>query len=210
MGRDICPKDKQSRRIGEKLFLKGERDLSPKSAIVKRNYPPGVHGPKGFARKQSDYGRQLIAKQKIKKMYRLREKQFSNYFAKARKQKGNASENLLTLLESRLDNVVYRLGFTHSRDQARQMVTHGHLKLNGKKVNIPSILVNVRDEITLREKSAKNNFFQPIIKDIAKKEQPSWLAIDESEMKGIVLDTPEIESLNLGQDATLTVEFYSR
>lgn len=210
MGRDIGPKDKQSRRLGEKLFLKGERDLSPKSAIVKRNYPPGIHGPKGFARKKSDYGRQLSAKQKIKKMYRLRERQFRNYFLQGRKQKGNASENLLRLLELRLDNVVYRFGFAHSRDQARQLVTHGHIRLNGKKVNIPSQLVKTRDEISVRQSSQSNKFFQLVSKEMSKKEIPAWLAYVEKEKKGVVLDLPQTKDLNLDQDATLTVEFYSR
>ena len=159
MGRDIGPKDKQSRRIGEKLFLKGTRDLSPKSAIVKRAYPPGLHGPKGYARKTSEYGKQLLAKQKVKKMYRLREKQFHNYFKAASKMKGDASLNLLTLLESRLDNTIYRLGLADSRDQARQLVSHCHFLVNARKVKVPSYSVKPKDKITIRDKSKTNGIY---------------------------------------------------
>lgn len=210
MGRDTGPKDKQSRRIGEKLFLKGQRDLSAKSATVKKAYPPGIHGPKGYTRKLSEYGKQLMAKQKIKKMYRLRESQFHSYFKAARKMKGDASLNLLELLENRLDNVVYRLGFADSRDQARQLVNHGHFLINGKKVTIPSCQVKVRDKITPRPKSQANAFFLESLKNISGKTIPEWLSYDQQANLGLVLDKPSVKDLNLGPDATLTIEFYSR
>ena len=210
MGRDIGPKDKQSRRIGEKLFLKGARDLSPKSAVIKKAYPPGIHGPKGYGRKISEYGKQLLAKQKIKKMYRMRERQFHNYFNQARKMEGDASQNLLILLENRFDNVVYRLGLADSRDQARQLVTHGHFLINDKKVKIPSYQVKAKEKIMIKEKSKNNSFFDGILREISQKTIPEWLSFDAKTKIGIVLDRPVVKDLGLGPDATLTVEFYSR
>jgi small subunit ribosomal protein S4 len=210
MGRDIGPKDKQSRRIGQKLFLKGERDFSAKSAVVKKAYPPGVHGPKGYAHKLSEYGKQLLAKQKIKKMYRLRESQFRNYFNKARQMKGDASLNLLTLLETRFDNVVYRLGLADSRDQARQLVNHGHFLINDKKVKIPSYELKIKDKISLKEKSKSNGFFVAMLKEISQKTIPDWLSFDAKTQVGLVVGNPNIKDLGLANDATLTVEFYSR
>lgn len=209
MGRDIGPKDKQSRRIGEKLFLKGERDFSAKSAIVKRPYPPGLHGPKGY-RKITEYGRQLKAKQKIKKMYRLRERQFRNYFEHARKMKGDASENMLTLMETRLDNVIYRLGLADSRDQARQLVSHAHFLVNEKKTKVPSYHVKLKDKITIREKSKANGILSLKLKEMKQKEIPDWLEFDHKTQSGIVLDKPNIVELNLAESATMTIEFYSR
>ncbi len=210
MGRDIGPKDKQSRRIGEKLFLKGARDYSTKSAIIKRPYPPGMHGPKGYGRKISEYGKQLLAKQKIKKMYRLREKQFHNYFNIASKMKGDASLNLLLLLEKRLDNVIYRLGLADSRDQARQLVSHAHFLVNGKKVKVPSYQVNIKDKINLREKSKNNGIFSLKLKEMKQQNLPDWLAYDEKNQTAMVVDLPDVSALNLNDAATLTVEFYSR
>lgn len=210
MGRDIGPKDRQSRRIGEKLFLKGARDSSPKGALVKRAYPPGIHGQKGANRKISEYGKQLLAKQKIKKIYRLRERQFSNYFAKAQRMKGDVSTNLLQLLESRFDNVIYRLGLADSRDQARQLVNHGHFLLNNKKSKIPSIILSQRDKIAIREKSKTNGLLSVKIKEIQEKNIPDWLNYDAATNIAMLLKKPDVASLKLGQDATLTIEFYSR
>ena len=210
MGRDIGPKDKQSRRIGEKLFLKGARDLSPKSAIVKRAYPPGIHGPKGFRRKISEYGKQLMAKQKIKKMYRLREKQFRSYFKKAARMEGDVSTNLLILLESRFDNIIYRLGLADSRDQARQLVSHAHFLINGRKVKVPSYQVKQKEKITIREKSKKNGILSLKLKETNQNQIPDWLQFDAKTQIGLVLDKPSVADLNLGPDTTLTVEFYSR
>ncbi len=210
MGRDIGPKDKQSRRIGEKLFLKGERDFSAKSAIVKRPYPPGVHGPKGFGRKISEYGKQLSAKQKIKKMYRMREHQFHSYFKTASHLKGDPSINLLILLEKRFDNVIYRLGLADSRDQARQLVTHGHFLINGKRVKIPSYRVKIKDKISIREKSKTNGLLSLKLKEIKQKTIPDWLQYNEQDQTAQVVDTPTTKELNLNESVTLTVEFYSR
>jgi len=154
MGRNLDAKCKQCRRIGEKLFLKGERCDSPKCAMVKRNYPPGFHGQKGKKR-QSDYGLQLAEKQKAKKQYNLLEKQFKLTFSKAQKQTGDAGENLLKLLETRLDNVVFRLGIATSRTQARQFVGHGHIRVNDKKVDIPSFQVKQGDVVRVKS-SSKN------------------------------------------------------
>lgn len=210
MGRDTGPKDRQSRRIGEKLFLKGDRDLTSKSGIVRRNYPPGMHGPKGYTRRGSEYGRQLIAKQKIKKMYRLREKQFHNLFVKASKTKGDASTNLLIMLERRLDNVIYRLGLATSRDQARQLVTHGHFLVNGKKLDIPSYETKAKDVISIREKSKSNGLVSKLLKEVAGKNTPIWLSFDAAKPEAVVLDDPSTEELGLLPDATLTIEFYSR
>lgn len=210
MGRDTGPKDKQSRRIGEKLFLKGTRDLSAKSAVVKKAYPPGMHGPKGYSRKLTEYGKQLLAKQKIKKSYRMREHQFRLYFEKARAMKGDASHNLLKLLESRLDNAVYRIGLADSRDQARQLVGHGHITVNGAKVKIPSYQIKIDDKISLREKSKNNNFFSAMLKEISGKNIPAWLDYDAKLITATVMESPSVKELQLGPDATLTVEFYSR
>jgi len=210
MGRDTGPKDRQSRRIGEKLFLKGERDLTSKSGITRRNYPPGMHGPKGYTRKGSEYGRQLIAKQKVKKMYRLREKQFNNLFLKAGKLKGDASANLLILLERRFDNVIYRLGLATSRDQARQLVTHGHFLVNGVKLDIPSYEIQLRDVVTIKEKSKDNGIISRTLKEFAGKNIPAWLSFDASKAEAVIIDLPSAEELSLLADATLTVEFYSR
>jgi small subunit ribosomal protein S4 len=210
MGRDIGPKDRQSRRIGDKLFLKGARDLSPKSAIVKRPYPPGMHGPKMINKKISEYGRQLMAKQKIKKMYRLRERQFRNYFNEASKMKGDASNNLLTLLENRFDNTIYRIGLADSRDQARQLVTHAHLQVNGKKVKVPSYRMKQNDKITIKDKSKENSYFKNVVNQISGKDIPEWIDYDKETQTAMVVGYPSTLELNLGQDATLTVEFYSR
>jgi small subunit ribosomal protein S4 len=158
----------------------------------------------------SEYGKQLTAKQKIKKMYRLREKQFANYFVKAGKIKGDASKNFLALLEGRLDNAVYRLGLADSRDQARQLVSHEHFLVNGKKVNIPSFQIKKGDRLTIREKSKTNGIFSVLLKEIAKKEIPAWLSFDEKKGEGVILDAPEVDNLNLSGDMTLTIEFYSR
>ena len=169
-----------------------------------------MHGPKGYARKGSEYGRQLTAKQKIKKMYRLRERQFNNLFIKASKIKGDASTNFLVLLESRLDNVIYRLGLATSRDQARQLVTHGHFLVNGEKIDVPSYGMKSREVITIREKSKSNGLIAKTLKETAGKNIPAWLSFDATKAEAVVVDEPSVEELGLLADVTLTVEFYSR
>lgn len=210
MGRNLDPKCKQCRRVGEKLFLKGERCFSSKCSMIKRNYPPGVHGPKG-TRRLSEYGRQLKEKQKLIKIYRLQEKQFSNYFKKAKQMKGQTGANLLKLLEMRLDNILYRLKIFKSRDKARQIINHGHLLVNDKKVDIPSYQTKAGDVINIKPASLKNNFFKEMLKKIDKKELPSWLAyINEKELKIKIVNLPTQEEASTGIDIAMIVEYYSR
>lgn len=210
MGRNLDPKCKQCRRVGEKLFLKGERCFTSKCSMIKRNYPPGVHGPKGTKR-LSEYGRQLKEKQKLIKTYRLQEKQFSNYFKKAKKMTGQTGENLLKLLEMRLDNILYQLKIFKSRDKARQIINHGHLIVNNKKVDIPSYQIKIGDIINIKPKSLENKFFKEILKKINKKELPSWLAyINEKELKIKVTNLPTQEEISTGIDVAMIVEYYSR
>ena len=154
MARYTGPREKIERRIGEKLYLKGERSYSPKSATVKKPYPPGLHGQKG-SRKASEYGQQLRAKQKVKNIYRLLEKQFKSYIKSAAVSKKDPYEAILRKLEGRLDNIVFRMGIAQSRDQARQIVNHGHITVNGKKINIPSYEIKTGDTVAVKENSKK-------------------------------------------------------
>jgi len=211
MARNIDPKCKQCRRVNEKLFLKGERCFSSKCAMVKRNYPPGHHGSKGSQR-LSEYGTQLREKQKALKSYRLLEKQFHNYFVKAKNTKeGTTGNNLLILLESRLDNVIFRLGMVKSRDRARQIVNHGHILVNGRKIDIPSYQVKVNDELSVKSSTMSKKSYQEMAKKINKKEIPSWLSyIDEKQLKAKVLSVPKKDDLPDGFDMASIVEFYSR
>lgn len=211
MGRNLDPKCKQCRRVGEKLFLKGERCFSSKCAMVKRNYPPGQHGSKGTQR-LSEFGQQLKEKQKVLKSYRLLEKQFSNYFVKAKSIKeGTTGDNLLKLLETRLDSTIFKLGFVKSRDRARQIVSHGHVLINGRKTDIPSYQVKINDEISIKPSLVSNKSYQELIKKINKKELPTWLSyINEKELKAKVLTHPSKEDLPDGYDMAAVVEYYSR
>jgi len=210
MGKNLEPKCKKCRRVGEKLFLKGERCSSTKCAMIKRNYPPGFHGQKGRG-KSTDYGMQLNEKQKIRKQYVMMEKQFRLTFDKAKKQVGNTGENFIKLLEKRLDNVVYRLGFAASRSQARQMVGHGLFTVNGSKVDIPSYTVNAGDII--RIKTNKKNIvpFREIKEKLKKVEVPGWLNLDtKEEIAGKVLHEPITDELMKKFNVHVVVEFYSR
>lgn len=211
MGKNLDSKCKQCRRVGEKLFLKGERCLSAKCAMVKRNYPPGPHGPKGRKR-SSDYGLQLNEKQKAKKIYGLTEKQFRISFAKIQKKGGDVGKNFLAHLEMRLDNVIYRAGFAPSRIQARQLVNHGHFKINGRKVNIPSYQVKVGQVIELRKKAKNNKYFRDLpekLKNFAS-EQKSWLATDIKELSIKVLHEPQQQDLPSNIKTYMIIEFYSK
>ena len=212
MGRNLDPKCKQCRRIGEKLMFKGERCSSSKCAMVKRNYPPGFHGQKGQKRRQSDYGMQLAEKQKAKKQYSLLEKQFKLTFLRAKRKPGDASENLLKSLELRLDNAVYRLGFASSRTQARQLVNHGHIEANGRKVNIPSYEVKEGDIIKIRERSKKYKFFKELPEKLARQKDnvPSWLNLDLKEMAGKILHEPKAGDIKTNVNAQIIVEYYSK
>ena len=196
------------RREGCKLFLKGEKCYGSKCAIDQRPTPPGEHG-QARQRKQSEYGMQLREKQKAKRAYGVLENQFHHYFEEAERQKGIAGENLLIMLERRLDNVVYRLGFGTSRAQARQIVRHGHIRVNGKKVDIPSYLVKAGDVISVREKSAESEHFKAL-REGTGRVVPQWLTIDAQNLKATVAAMPKREDIDLTIQENLIVELYSR
>ena len=196
------------RREGCKLFLKGDRCYGPNCAVGKRPTPPGEHG-QARQRKQSEYGMQLREKQKAKRAYGVLETQFHRYFESASREKGITGENLLFLLERRLDNVVYRCGFGASRAQARQMVLHGHIRVNGKKVNVPSFLVDVNDEITIREKTAEADHFKAM-REGTGKVIPKWIALDSANLKATVIAAPARDDIDLTIQENLIVELYSR
>lgn len=199
------------RAEGEKLFLKGDRCFSPKCSVERRTYPPGVHGRQGqFRRKESDYGTQLREKQKVRRIYGVFERQFRRYFHEAQRQKGLTGVNLLVLLESRLDNVIYRLGLAASRPQARQLVSHGHFDLNGRKTNIPSCLVSEGDIITVRESSKKTSYFKEVAKSLDEGRVPGWLSLNATELSGRVVSIPMREHIDVTLNEQLIVEYYSR
>ena len=199
---------KLCRREGEKLFLKGQRCDSPKCSFERRSYPPGQHGQK--LPKVKDYGRQLRTKQKSKRIYSILEKPFKNYYTKAAHQKGVVRENLLTLLERRLDNVVYRLGFANSRLQARQLVTHNHFLVNGKRVNVPSYLIQPGDVIQTREKSRNVAVIQEALERSQHRGTPDWLELDIDKQEGVVRMLPNVEQLATDLQTQLIVELYSK
>jgi small subunit ribosomal protein S4 len=194
------------RREGMKLFLKGERCYGSKCAIEKRNYAPGQHGQ--GRKKISEYGVQLREKQKAKRFYGMLETQFRNLFDKAAKKKGMTGENLLIMLELRLDNTVFRMGFASSRKEARQLVTHGHFTLNGKKVDIPSLQVKAGDVIKVKEKSQNSPKFKEI-KDMAIS-VPSWMTVDVEKLEGKVVAIPRREDIDTPIAEHLIVELYSK
>lgn len=195
------------RREGVKLYLKGDRCYSDKCAIVRRPVAPGQHGQS--RRKTSEYGIQLREKQKARRIYGVLEKQFARYFEMAERMKGITGENLLQILERRLDNVVYRLGFASSRAQARQIVRHGHITVNGKRVNIPSYLVDVGDVIAVREKSASLELFKAARENAGKAVVP-WLQVDYEKLEGNVVALPSREDIDVPIEEHLIVELYSR
>lgn len=194
------------RREGQKLFLKGERCYSSKCGIERRNYAPGQHGQ--ARKKMSDYGLQLREKQKAKRFYGLLETQFRNLFDKAAKRKGITGENLLIMLESRLDNVVFRMGFASSRKEARQLVNHGHFTLNGKKADIPSMEVKAGDVIKVKEKSQSSPKFKEI-KEMSIS-VPSWITVDTEKLEGKVVAIPRREDIDTPIAEHLIVELYSK
>ncbi len=197
------------RRENLKMFLKGDRCYSDKCAFERRSYAPGQHGQNKF-RKMSDYAVQLREKQKVKHVYGMLEGQFRNFFAKAERSKGVTGESLLMMLERRLDNTVYRLGFAGSRDQARQLVRHNHFQVNGKKVNIPSFQLTVDDVITLKEKSRKNEVIVDNLEGAARRGVPSWLQLDAPNFQGTVKALPNREEITLPIQEQLIVELYSK
>ena len=211
MARNVESVCKLCRREGEKLFLKGDRCFSPKCAIERRSYPPGQHGRQGqFRRKESDYGVQLRQKQKARRLYGVFERQFRRYFREAQRRKGLTGINLLIILESRLDNVVYRLGLASSRAQARQLISHGHFDINGRKTNVPSFLVSPNDLIAVRENSMKNSHFKELAKSVDGGRVPDWLSLDAKNLSGQVLSEPTREHIDVTLDEQLIVEYYSR
>ena len=197
------------RRENLKLYLKGDRCYSDKCAFDRRSYPPGQHGERR-GRKISDYGIQLREKQKVKRMYGLSEKQFHLFFERAERQRGVTGTNLLVLLERRIDNVVYRLGFANSRAQGRQFALHNHFLVNGKKVNIPSFLVKVGDSIEVKEKSKKVAAISDSIEAVVRRGIPQWLELEKDKNKGVVNGFPVREDLTMPIQEQLIVELYSK
>jgi len=209
VGRYTASVCRQCRREGEKLFLKGDRCYSEKCAVQKRAFIPGQHGQKR-KQKTSEYGLQLREKQKTKRIYGVLEKQFRNYFKKADRQTGITGQNLLILLERRLDNVVFRLGMASSRKEARQLVNHDHFTINGRKANIASMLVGVGNTIQVKPGSVESPKFQEIKALGAYKTPPEWLQVDIDNLTGNVLALPTRENVDLTVNEQLIVELYSR
>ncbi|MDO4492910.1 MAG: 30S ribosomal protein S4 [Clostridia bacterium] len=199
---------RQCRREGQKLFLKGDRCYTDKCALTKRHTAPGMNAR--ARRKQSEYGIQLREKQKVRRAYGVLESQFRKYYDKATNMKGVTGENMLSLLELRLDNVAYRLNFGDSRPMARQMVTHGHLLVNGKKVDIASYSVKVGDVISVREKSRDLEYFKALRESGAAHAVPKWLELDADKLQGKVVALPQRDDIDLTIEEHLIVEFYSR
>jgi len=197
------------RRENLKLYLKGDRCYSDKCAFDRRGYPPGQHGQRRGG-KISDYGRQLREKQKVKRSYCLSEKQFKLTFGRADSRKGITGTNLLVILEQRLDNVVYRLGFANSRTQARQLVRHGHFLVNGKKVNIPSYQNKVGDVVEVREKSRNVQIITDAMEAVVRRSMPQWLELEKENMKGLVRAVPVREDVTMPIQENQIVELYSR
>lgn len=208
MARYTGPKFKLDRREGTNLFLKGKRSVSPKHPIEKKGaVPPGQHGQKALRKRVSDFGLQLREKQKVKRMYGLYERQFKRYFNEAAKEKGNTGEALMRILETRLDNVIYRLGFASSRAAARQLINHGHVRVGGKKIDIPSYNTKIGDVITLSEKMKKNPAVEESLK-LNADSLPKWLK--RQGLVGKVDSMPSPDDIDLSIDKQLIIEYYSR
>lgn len=208
MARYIGPACRLCRREGTKLFLKGSRCLTEKCAIDRRSYPPGQHGQ--GRQRFSEYSLQLREKQKLKRIYGLLERQFRQYFYRADQRKGVTGENLLVMLESRLDNVVYRLGFASSRKQSRMLVRQNHFSVNGRPVNIPSFLVNINDVVEVREGSREILPIKDAMEGAGARNIPSWLEMDKAQLKGSIKARPSKEEIALPVNEQLVVELYSR
>jgi small subunit ribosomal protein S4 len=212
MARYIGPVCKLCRREGEKLFLKGQRCFTPKCAFERRSYPPGEHGRDSQFRRRrvSDYSRQLREKQKTRRIYGITERQFRRYYRNAVQQRGLTGVNLLRILERRLDNVVYRLGLAQSRQQARMLVTHGHFNVNGRRTDIPSMLVETGDLVEVREGSRKRTYFKDV-GDVAEGHSvPVWLDRDLKNLSGKITKMPERADIDANLNEQLIVEYYSR
>jgi small subunit ribosomal protein S4 len=210
MARYTGPACRLCRRFGDKLMLKGEKCPTPKCPVEKRNTPPGGHPSTRRRGGISDRGLQLREKQKLRFSYGVLERQFRRFFSEARKSPGATGQTLLILLERRLDNVVYRLGFADSRAQARQIVRHGHIMVNGRKTDIPSFLVKSGDVIIWREASKKTEYYKTLAEEIEEKFIPNWLSLDKENMTGRVLNLPDKEDIQAEFNAKAVVEYYSR
>ncbi len=211
MARHTDPVCRLCRREGEKLFLKGERCFTPKCAIERRSYPAGMHGKQSqFRRKESDYALQLRAKQKARRVYGIYERQFRRYFEQAQRQRGLTGVNLLVLLESRLDNVIYRLGLADSRAQARQLIQHGHFAVNDQLVNIPSFIIKPGDVISVREASRQNAYFKEAPQRVEAGRVPGWLSFDPGSLSAKMVTAPSRDDVDVTLNEQLIVEYYSR
>jgi len=209
LARNIGAACRRCRRENLKLYLKGDRCYSDKCSFERRAFGPGQHGQAKF-KKQSDYAVQLREKQKVKNMYGMLEGQFRLFFEKAEKQKGVTGENLLVMLERRLDNTIFRIGFASSRNQARQLVRHNHVLVNGRKVNIPSFLVSVGDVITLKEKSRANTVISENFEAVVRRGVPTWLELDKDNFKATLKALPNREEITMPIQERLIVELYSK
>jgi small subunit ribosomal protein S4 len=203
---------KLCRREGEKLFLKGQRCFTSKCAYERKPYPPGEHGREAQyrRRRESDYQRQLREKQKTRRIYGVSERQFRRYYRAALKKRGLTGENLLSILERRLDNVIYRFGFADSRAQARLLVTHGHFDVNGRRTDIPSMLVTPGDDIAVREGSRKRTYFKDLSASAETRNVPDWLDRDLDNLAGKVVQNPGRRDIDASLNEQLIIEFYSR
>lgn len=208
MARYTGPVCRLCRREGMKLYLKGEKCLTPKCPFERRPYPPGMHAQK--RKKPTEYGLQLREKQKARRIYGILERQFRKHFEEAERRPGVTGENLLQILEMRLDNIVYRLGFAVSRNQARQLVRHGHFRVNGRRLDIPSALLRPGDEITVRPQSRDMQHFQERMAEVQGQRIPGWLQLDPATMTGRVLAVPSRQEIDTPLNEQLIVEYYSR
>lgn len=210
MARYTGPACRLCRRENTKLFLKGDKCTSDKCPLVRRAKAPGQHGANAGRKRVKEYGLQLREKQKARRYYGILEKQFNNYFEKADKKPGQTGENLLTMIETRLDNVVYRMGMADSRRQARQLVRHGHFQINGKKANIPSILVKKGDVITVKESSRKSALIKMLIENISGRSVPAWIDVDKDNAVATITALPTREDVDFPFEEHLIVELYSK
>ena len=210
MGLHGVPVCRLCRREGEKLYLKGDRCYSRKCGVERREYQPGQHGPTARPSKLSDYGAQLREKQKAQRIYGIRERHIRNYFKEAARQRGVTGENLLRLLETRLDNLVYRAGFASSRSQARQLVNHGHFRVNGRKVNIPSFIVQTGNVVDVTDKSRRVPVIASSLESSGARAVPGWLKIDANVFRATVEALPTRDDIDTDVQESLIVEFYSR
>jgi small subunit ribosomal protein S4 len=216
MAKELGPACKLCRREGEKLFLKGERCFTPKCAFERRGFAPGQHGPtgsrgsRGGTGRASDYSKQLRAKQKARRIYGVFERQFRRYYGNALKARGITGLMLLQVLESRLDNVVFRLGFASSRSQARLLVTHGHFTVNGRRTDIPSMNVKAGDVVAVREGSRDTTYFKDLASIAETRNVPAWIGRDLKDLSGTILRLPERAEIDGNLNEQLIVEYYSR